>query len=783
MSALKKNQYVNFLPGSPYVPSTPGTPAQSAYSYNVATRTSTNATGGTTFGAGGSTVSYGAPYTQSLNSSGNLVYVPTVSAGQSTNLFSSGGYSGSSTIYVPAVAAVPPTPSVSATQASLTTQLGLGWNSGAYSIGSLSASGAFEFTAPASVMGVVAGLNDTSKSASYEEIDYGFYLTKSKYQIVEGGAQLGVFRAFSTGDVFRIERNGGVVSYFVNRVLAYTSGVVSTGSLLADSSLYSGGDAITTAGLLSGSSYVSAIPVSVAVSLAAITSFGSDRSMGSSSTLLQPLGVEAGGNEATSVANVNLRPMQSTASNKAVASTSVNLSWMTSSGTGAQVIDARTYLAPMTSKASDKPYAASSTRFQPMSTEANSGKFTPTYSAAIASLAYLTSASRGLTGELGQASVMLSGMRSLASDHAYGSSASEMLPMLSNAIEFPRYNAVADLTFSDPYVVSASGVRLTLNSFAGSAKYSFYAQGGAQAEMTLPKPLVGASGTTLVVGRVDATMPMGSLVASGMVGAVGGLSKTLPKITGVGYTGAVASITLQDGFTIAMSGTVGGRGQLEVNLPLYELSASGVIGGVGHAVLVAPMLRVIAANKANLVAPQLTLVAVGTAIVQVDYEAYSITLNKTIDAQERTDGFDQHPITHYTKYPFNQIVRFHDEYYGVSDAGVFLLGGDLDVSEPIAWEFETVLSDMGTTNLKRVVSVTVGGRILADIDITLVVGESGENRYLYKPVRGVNLQNYRQLFGKGVRTRYFAVNISSASGGTMDVDSLDFEIENLTRTL
>jgi len=782
MSALKKNQYVSFLPGSPYVPSTPGIPAQSAYSYNVATRTLSSAVG-STIGYGGSTVSYGAPYTQALNSSGNLVYVPTVSSGQSTNLFTSGGYGGAGTIYVPAVAAVPPTPSVPATLASMTIQLGLGWNSGAYSIGTLAANGAFEFAAPASVMGVVAGLNDASKSASYEEIDYGFYLTKSKYQIVEGGAQLGVFQAFSTGDVFRIERNSGVVSYFVNRVRVRTSGVVSTGSLQADSSLYSGGDSITTAELFSGSSYVSAIPVSVAVSLRAMNSFGSNRSMGSSSTLLHPLEVEAEGNETTSVANVGLRPMTSAASNKAVASASVRLSWMTSSGTGAEVIDARSYLAPMTSKASDKLYASSSASFMPMATEANSGKFTPTYSAAIVSLSYLTSTNRGLTGELGRATVALSGMQSLASDHAYGSSASKMLPMISNAIEFPRYNAVADFTFSDPYVVSASGVRLALNSFEGSATYSFYAQGGAQAEMTLPKPLVSASGTTIIVGRVDATMPMGSLVASGMVGAVGGLSKTLPKITGVGYTGAVASITLQDGFTVVMSGTAGGRGQLEVSLPLFEFNASGVAGGVGRAELVAPMILAIAANKANLVAPQLTLVAVGSAVVIVDYEAYSITLNKTIDVQDRTEGFDQHPITHYTNYPFNQIVRFNDDYYGVSDVGVFLLGGDLDVAEPIAWEFETVLSDMGTTNLKRVVSVTVGGRVLSDIDMTLVVGESGENRYLYNPVRGVNLQNYRQLFGKGIRTRYFALNVSSASGGTMDVDSLDFEIENLTRTL
>ena len=112
-----------------------------------------------------------------------------------------------------------------------------GWNSGARSIASISGDGGASWTVGQSI-GIVCGLNDFDESAGFTEIDHAFYIASSKYRIIESGSFKTSSSNFSEGDVFRIERLGGTVRYYVDGSLVYTSLKPSEGEVFVDCSLY-----------------------------------------------------------------------------------------------------------------------------------------------------------------------------------------------------------------------------------------------------------------------------------------------------------------------------------------------------------------------------------------------------------------------------------------------------------------------------------------------------------------------------------------------------------------
>jgi hypothetical protein len=112
-----------------------------------------------------------------------------------------------------------------------------GWNSGARSISSIKGDGGASWTVGQSI-GIVCGLNDADESTGFTEIDHAFYIESSKYGIIESGAFKASASSFPEGAVFRIERLGGTVRYYVDGSLVYTSLNPSEGEVFVDCSLY-----------------------------------------------------------------------------------------------------------------------------------------------------------------------------------------------------------------------------------------------------------------------------------------------------------------------------------------------------------------------------------------------------------------------------------------------------------------------------------------------------------------------------------------------------------------
>lgn len=318
------------------------------------------------------------------------------------------------------------------------------------------------------------------------------------------------------------------------------------------------------------------------------------------------------------------------------------------------------------------------------------------------------------------------------------------------------------------------------NDFSYTApKPSLSAYGGANAALTSARALVSASGTATGWGTAALVSPAASLVSTGTVGAVGSAKLTLPgSFSLVGYGGALCAITISGHPTIAATGTSGAVGKAALTLPLYDLVATTTTGNYASASLIAPAARLGGASNAWLIAPSAQLVAIGTAVVAVTYEAYAVNLNH----KGVKDPVDE--VTRYTNFPFDRIVRYNNSYFGVSATGLYLLEGTTDHATPpaqIPWEFKTHLTDFENPKEKTVVSAYFGGRMGKAETITLYAGEKTTKAYKYKTTRGSTAQNHREKFGRGIKARYFAVGADGAD--VMELDNIEFNIHSLTRRI
>jgi len=383
------------------------------------------------------------------------------------------------------------------------------------------------------------------------------------------------------------------------------------------------------------------------------------------------------------------------------------------------------------------------------------------------------------------------------------------MPYAAALLSLPKpalvFNSGAALILSlpTPVVAAFSGSRLTLQSPSPnvvvtahnasgerSMQYTLstpalVAYGGGNASPDMPSALLSATGTFTAGASAALSMPYPTLDASGTCAVNGQAVLTFGSVydtyTIVGFSGAVVSTTI-DGATVSAGSTAGGIASANLTLPLFDLVGSGTAQSVGRAALLMPALARSSGAVAWLMAPSAQLTALGTAVVAVTYEGYSVNLAHRLadGAKPPTEVINE--VTHYTNYPFDRIVRYQNSYYGMNSTGLYLLdSGTLDDTTPITYVAKTCETDFGDPHQKTVGSVYFGGRLGAAETVTLYVSEVSSQPYSYTTPRGTTPQNYRQAFGKGVKARYYALGV--AGSNEFALDTVDFELGTMKRRI
>jgi alpha-tubulin suppressor-like RCC1 family protein len=141
--------------------------------------------------------------------------------------------------------------SVSISGESLTKTGSAGWNGGAVSTNTIESGDGFaEFTATETNTTRIAGLANGDASQSDSDVEFGIKLRDDGYiEVVESGTSRGTVGSYLAGDRLRVEVTSGVVRYYNNGVLLYTSGVTPSYPLRVDTGLYTIGATLTNVSL------------------------------------------------------------------------------------------------------------------------------------------------------------------------------------------------------------------------------------------------------------------------------------------------------------------------------------------------------------------------------------------------------------------------------------------------------------------------------------------------------------------------------------------------------
>jgi hypothetical protein len=330
-----------------------------------------------------------------------------------------------------------------------------------------------------------------------------------------------------------------------------------------------------------------------------------------------------------------------------------------------------------------------------------------------------------------------------------------VMPVPRATITISQNISVLEVNVPAPVAAVRLGNRISATAPMPALNFSGTSTGMVRIAAAVPVPSADIRMTSTGTARITAVIPAPTAAVRGGARVVG--AAPMPAANIRGTTGSVLSFTLvapMPSADIQMSS--GGIISLDINVPLP------VSGPWGRITAVAPMARAEIVMRS---------------VVVVTYEAYAVNLKH--NPKRRVEPIDE--VTRYTNYPFNQIVRYKNQYYGVASDGIYLIGGATDDGDPIPWAWKTALEDNDALEKKTVRSAYFSGRVGPEAEITVYAGESGQNAYTYTTPRDANPQNYRKVFGRGVKGRYYAIGVEGDT--TLDLDGLDLEVDKLTRKI
>ena len=130
---------------------------------------------------------------------------------------------------------------VSASGNELTKTAAQSWsNAGAASVQQIpeGSDGAVYMTVYGTGHNQMLGFSQVNDGPGYTTIDFAIYPSYGGLYVYEDGTSRGQFGTYASGDVLKVQRTGTTITYLKNDTVVYTSSINSTGSIIADVSIY-----------------------------------------------------------------------------------------------------------------------------------------------------------------------------------------------------------------------------------------------------------------------------------------------------------------------------------------------------------------------------------------------------------------------------------------------------------------------------------------------------------------------------------------------------------------
>lgn len=138
-------------------------------------------------------------------------------------------------------------------------------------------------------------------------------------------------------------------------------------------------------------------------------------------------------------------------------------------------------------------------------------------------------------------------------------------------------------------------------------------------------------------------------------------------------------------------------------------------------------------------------------------------------------------ISEYSGYPFNSFAFFRGDYLAAGDGGLYILAGDTDAGTTIDWEFTSGQLDDKQPGLKRLPEILCGLRADEAVRVRVWCSDTEYYDYTLPATKIDTIRQQRVTPGKGMRSRWFKVGLSSINGGKMKLDSMQINMTKTTR--
>lgn len=262
---------------------------------------------------------------------------------------------------------------------------------------------------------------------------------------------------------------------------------------------------------------------------------------------------------------------------------------------------------------------------------------------------------------------------------------------------------------------------------------SGYASAEGVLDITIPRPLVKFTGQQEISGVLNILLPRREFVASGVINENGVLNITIPTVS---FSGSVESEI--------------GIG-LTVEIPMIRVHMDGYSSVEGDLDITIPMILFHMEQSAE----------------AADY------LTMVMNIRNKA-------LTTFDNYNFNSMCAFGGRHFGATGANIFDLDtGDKDNGVPIEWNFKTGYLDLEQKSKKKLVQAWTSYKTDGDIKFTLVQPDGGQYEYILQGIDTTET-GLRVKFGKGIKTKYVALNISNIDGSSIDLDELKLHLATST---
>ena len=139
-------------------------------------------------------------------------------------------------------------------------------------------------------------------------------------------------------------------------------------------------------------------------------------------------------------------------------------------------------------------------------------------------------------------------------------------------------------------------------------------------------------------------------------------------------------------------------------------------------------------------------------------------------------------ISTYSNYNFNSIACFNGTYLGATDTGIYPLTGDTDNGTDIDASIKTGSMNFGDTIIKYARDVWITFRSDGNLTLSIFVDEDTTTT-IQKQTTIVSdtIIEERLKPPRGLRGRFYTVELKNLSGADFDIDSLNMLVESIHR--